>query len=66
MRKFFMNRAESISLPEISVIIITKNEEGNIRECLDSFVKIDYPPTLFEIIVVDASTDQTPVHCFGI
>jgi len=55
-----MNRADNISLPGISVIIITKNEEGNIRECLDSFVKIDYPPTLFEIIVVDASTDQTP------
>lgn len=44
--------------PGVSVIVITRNEERNIRECLDSLVALDYPD--YEIIVVDASTDSTP------
>ena len=43
----------------ISVIVITCNEESNIRDCLDSLTALDYPPELHEIIVVDASTDGT-------
>src|SRR3989344_5997982 len=39
---------------KLSAIVITKNEEGNIRRCLKSLTFTD------EIIVVDAeSTDQT-------
>jgi GT2 family glycosyltransferase len=44
----------------ISVIVITWNEEKNIRECLDSLMALDYPRDLCEILVVDASTDATP------
>jgi cellulose synthase/poly-beta-1,6-N-acetylglucosamine synthase-like glycosyltransferase len=44
----------------ISVIVITFNEESNIRECLDSLTALDYPADLYEIIVVDASMDATP------
>jgi cellulose synthase/poly-beta-1,6-N-acetylglucosamine synthase-like glycosyltransferase len=44
----------------VSVIIITLNEERNIRDCLDSLARLDYPPERHEILVVDASTDTTP------
>jgi cellulose synthase/poly-beta-1,6-N-acetylglucosamine synthase-like glycosyltransferase len=44
----------------VSVIVITFNEESNIRECLDSLTALDYPADLYEIMVVDASTDATP------
>lgn len=44
----------SIALSSLSVIIITKNEASNIRECLQSLAWAD------EIIVVDSgSTDET-------
>jgi len=44
----------------VSVIVITCNEERNIRACLDSLLTLDYPSDRREIIVVDASTDSTP------
>jgi len=44
----------------ISVVIITKNEEKNIDECLRSVVKQSFPRNRYEIILVDAhSTDDT-------
>ena len=43
----------------LSVVIITMNEERNIRRCLDSVM-----PVADEIIVVDShSTDATPAIC---
>ena len=44
----------------VSVIVITSNEEKNIRGCLDSLMALDYPPESYEVLVVDASTDATP------
>jgi GT2 family glycosyltransferase len=44
----------------ISVIVITFNEEKNIRDCLDSLMALDYPADLYETLVVDASNDATP------
>lgn len=45
---------------DVSVIIITKNEEVNIRNCLESIKKQNHLPDSIEIIVVDNnSTDQT-------
>jgi cellulose synthase/poly-beta-1,6-N-acetylglucosamine synthase-like glycosyltransferase len=44
----------------ISIIVITFNEEENIRGCLDSLLELDYPEDKYEIIVVDSSTDSTP------
>ncbi|MCK5878669.1 MAG: glycosyltransferase [Holophagae bacterium] len=55
-----MTRIDGIHLPEISIIVITKDEEQNIRPCLNTLITADYPADLFEIIVVDASTDRTP------
>lgn len=44
----------------ISVIITTKNEEANIKNCLDSILNQNYPKDKIEIIVVDNnSTDKT-------
>ena len=44
---------------KITAVIITKNEEPNIRRCLDSLQKV-----ADEIIVIDAmSTDKTEVIC---
>ena len=45
--------------PGVSVVVITLNEEHNIRECLDSLVALDYPKNRLEILVVDASSDST-------
>ena len=41
----------------ISVIIITYNEEKNIKDCLNSLPELDYPKDRCEVIVVDSSTD---------
>lgn len=47
-------------LTRLSVIIAARNEEGVIGRCLRSVAAQDYPPQLFEVIVVDdASTDGT-------
>jgi glycosyltransferase involved in cell wall biosynthesis len=44
----------------ISIIITTKNEEGNIGNCLESVLAQSYPAENIEIIVVDNnSTDKT-------
>ena len=45
---------------KLSVIIIARNEEANIKNCLVSILKNDYPESSYEIIVVDDhSEDQT-------
>lgn len=49
-----------MTLPQVSVIVTTKNEEKNIDNCLGSVQRQTYPQDLIEIIVVDnASTDRT-------
>lgn len=42
----------------ISVVVITRNEERNIADCLRSINDLDYDN--FETIVVDNSSDRTP------
>ncbi|MFT4535766.1 MAG: glycosyltransferase involved in cell wall biosynthesis [Saprospiraceae bacterium] len=43
-----------------SVIIAARNEEKQIKACLESILACDYPKSLLEIIVIDdASTDDT-------
>jgi cellulose synthase/poly-beta-1,6-N-acetylglucosamine synthase-like glycosyltransferase len=45
---------------KISVIISARNEEQNIKACLDSLVAQSYPIYLFEVLVIDDhSTDNT-------
>lgn len=46
--------------PFVSIVIPAFNEEGYIKECLDSVFSQDYPSEKMEVIVVDgASTDNT-------
>ena len=46
--------------PFISIIIPVRNRPDEITECLESLLRVEYPPELMEIIVVDdASTDNT-------
>jgi len=45
---------------DISVIVITKNEERNIAGCLNSLCALDYDNGEYEIIVCDSSSDKTP------
>jgi cellulose synthase/poly-beta-1,6-N-acetylglucosamine synthase-like glycosyltransferase len=44
----------------VSVVVAARNEERNIARCVESLLAQDYPPELFEIIVVDdQSTDNS-------
>jgi len=46
--------------PTVSIVVAARNEEKNIRACLESLSKIDYPKTKLEILMVDDfSTDGT-------
>lgn len=44
----------------VSTVVVTKNEERHIKDCLESLMRLDYPKEKYEIIVVDGeSTDRT-------
>lgn len=59
IRKIRVRETEDI--PFASVIVCARNEEEDIPRCIESLVKIDYPPDKLEIIFVDdESTDRTP------
>jgi cellulose synthase/poly-beta-1,6-N-acetylglucosamine synthase-like glycosyltransferase len=46
--------------PFVSIIIPSRNEENNIKKCIDYFSRSDYKINKFEIIAVDdRSTDRT-------
>jgi cellulose synthase/poly-beta-1,6-N-acetylglucosamine synthase-like glycosyltransferase len=48
------------TLPFVSVIIPTRNEEEHISTCIESLEESDYPKDKFELIVVDGgSVDKT-------
>ena len=49
-----------MQLPYISIVIVSYNEERNIADCLDSLLRLNYPPDRHEIVVVDSSSDRTP------
>lgn len=47
--------------PSVSIIIPVRNRPVEIRACLESLAKLNYPPEKLEILVVDdCSTDATP------
>jgi len=46
--------------PSVSIIIAARNEEKNIRACLESISHLTYPTERLEVVVVnDRSTDRT-------
>lgn len=57
LARYPFNRAARL---RVSVIIAARNEEHNIRRCLDAVVRLRYPRELLEVILVnDRSTDAT-------
>jgi biofilm PGA synthesis N-glycosyltransferase PgaC len=45
----------------VSVIVPARNEEENIRACLEGLLDQDYPEAAYEVVVIDDhSTDRTP------
>ena len=40
-------------LPLVSVVIPVKDRAGELGRCLDSIARVDYPPSLVQVIVVD-------------
>ncbi len=52
--------AQISSFPQISILIAARNEEKNIRQCIESMLVQDYPADKMEILVGnDASEDDT-------
>ncbi len=52
--------------PTVSLIIAARNEESNIKRCLDSVLRLTYPKELLEVIVVnDQSSDDTAAIIAG-
>ena len=50
---------QPVTYPLVSIVVPARNEERNIRRCVESLLEQSYPN--YEVIVVDdASTDDTP------
>lgn len=57
-RKRKINFRNDSELPFVSILIPARNEEGNIRSCVESLLKQNYPD--YEVIVLnDSSEDRT-------
>lgn len=49
------------SLPKISILVALRHEELTVRDCVDSLMRLTYPETALEIILInDRSSDRTP------
>jgi cellulose synthase/poly-beta-1,6-N-acetylglucosamine synthase-like glycosyltransferase len=55
------NRTVGNPTTRVSVIIATRNESENIISCLESISSQTYPESLYEIIVVDDSSDDNTI-----
>lgn len=44
--------------PHISVLVAARNEEPNIRRCVEALVAQDYPDDRFQLIVIDDDSDD--------
>ena len=55
-----LSRGEETQEPHVSVVVAARDEEQHIGDCLDSLLRLQYPPEKLEIIVVnDRSADRT-------
>jgi len=58
--------AGDTSQPSVSILLSVFNEEAVIREKIENFLALDYPPELLELVVVsDGSTDATEALVAG-
>ncbi|MCW2698846.1 MAG: hypothetical protein JWQ45_381 [Blastococcus sp.] len=46
--------------PSVTLILPTYNRRGVVETTLRSYLRLDYPPELLEVVVADNSTDGTP------
>jgi cellulose synthase/poly-beta-1,6-N-acetylglucosamine synthase-like glycosyltransferase len=51
-------------LPMVSVILCARNEEQNVRRCLESLLLLDYPREKLEIFVVDDESEDRTLEIF--
>ena len=51
-------------LPRISVVVCARNEERNVRRCIESLLLLDYPRDKMEINVVDDESDDRTLEIF--
>jgi chlorobactene glucosyltransferase len=59
---YLNNAPKLMTFPKVSLLVPARNEEHNIRRCIESLLRQDYPD--FEIIVLDDnSTDKTYQIC---
>ena len=55
-----LDRSVESQLYRISIIVAMRNEQDNVRSCLDALISQTYPQDRMEIIIVDdGSTDKT-------
>lgn len=55
------HRSKSESGTFVSVVIVGRNEAGNIPECFNSIIENNYPAHLFEIIYVDDHSEDESI-----
>ncbi|MDY2585823.1 glycosyltransferase [Winogradskyella aquimaris] len=61
---FGFDKVEEFKLKDLkpqtkfSIIVPFRNEAANLPELLDSFIKLNYPKTLFEVILVDDDSED--------
>ncbi len=47
--------------PKISILVALRNEELTVRDCVDSLIRLKYPESALEIVLInDRSSDRTP------
>ena len=49
------------TLPKVSIIVASYNNEGTIEECLKSILALDYPAGKVEVIVMDGESEDATV-----
>lgn len=55
-----LNYSKTSRLPKMSILVALRNEEPTLRACVDSLLKLDYPKTRIEILLInDRSNDRT-------
>lgn len=52
---------QKITLPDVSVLVATLNNESTIDECIRSILALDYPKELLEVIVIDGGSKDSTV-----
>jgi cellulose synthase/poly-beta-1,6-N-acetylglucosamine synthase-like glycosyltransferase len=53
---------DTASLPKVSIIVATHNNEQTIKECLEAIFKLNYPKDSLEIIVADGCSQDATVE----